>query len=201
MNSGQRRTLVNEVLQTVGLDPDLGRRFPHQFSGGQRQRIAIARALTLNPDILIADEAVSSLDVSIQAQILGLFEKLQAERGLSYLFISHDLSVVRHISTQVLVMYLGRVMETAPRDTLFTGYRHPYTQALMSAVPRVPKEGVTVPPRILLKDDLPDPANPPEGCVFHTRCVYAQELCRKVRPKVTEIGPGHKIACHFPLEG
>jgi peptide/nickel transport system ATP-binding protein len=170
-------------------------RYPHAFSGGQRQRIGIARALALRPRFIVADEPVSALDVSIQAQILNLLRSLQQQLDLAFLFISHDLSVIQHVSDRVAVMYLGNVVELAPTDALFATPRHPYTEALLSAVPRTdpdqPKR------RIILPGDVPNPANPPPGCRFHPRCRYAQEICRVERPALRQIEPGHQAACHF----
>jgi peptide/nickel transport system ATP-binding protein len=197
----ERDAWVEQLIGHVGLDPSLRDRRPHEFSGGQRQRIAIARALALRPDLIIADEPVSALDVSVQAQIVNLLKDLQAEFGLTYIFISHDLSVVRHICDEVVVMYLGRLMEFAPRDRLFEGYRHPYTEALLSAVPSVRTREAPPHSRIVLQGDVPDSSAPPAGCVFHTRCPYAQERCRLEVPAVREIEPGHRIACHFPIDG
>jgi oligopeptide/dipeptide ABC transporter ATP-binding protein len=196
--TAHRKEVIETLLLQVGIDPKRAYGYPHEFSGGQRQRISIARALSVEPEIIIADEPVSALDVSIQAQILELFKSLQMERDLSYLFISHDLSVIRHIATHVMVMYLGRIMEVAPRDAFFTGYHHPYTQALISAVPQLPRPGIKAKPRILLNEELPDPANPPKGCVFHTRCIYAQEICKTNIPPLVQIGIKHSLACHFP---
>ncbi|MBW7459007.1 ABC transporter ATP-binding protein, partial [Paenibacillus sepulcri] len=170
-------------------------RFPHEFSGGQRQRIGIARALVLNPDLIIADEPVSALDVSIQAQIINLFRKLQETRGLTYLFISHDLSVVEHLCSRIGVMYLGSMMETASRDELFRNPLHPYTKALLSAVPvPIPKLKRE---RIVLKGDIPSPANPPSGCKFHTRCPYATDICKEEVPEFRDAGGNHYVACHL----
>ncbi|WP_275444763.1 oligopeptide/dipeptide ABC transporter ATP-binding protein [Paenibacillus sp. ACRRX] len=189
------RDRVLDVLQACGLSSYHIDRFPHEFSGGQRQRIGIARALVLNPDLIIADEPVSALDVSIQAQIINLFRKLQLTRGLTYLFISHDLSVVEHLCSRIGVMYLGTMMETAPRDELFKHPLHPYTKALLSAVPvpipRLKRE------RIVLKGDIPNPANPPAGCKFHTRCPYATDICRQLVPEFRHMGSEHYVACHL----
>jgi peptide/nickel transport system ATP-binding protein len=198
LDGTERTAWVEHLIERVGLDPLRHDRRPHEFSGGQRQRIAIARALALKPDLIIADEPVSALDVSVQAQIVNLLEDLQKEFGLTYIFISHDLSVVRHISDEVVVMYLGRLMEHASRDQLFSGYHHPYTQALLSAVPSVRAGKAPARSRIVLGGDVPDSSSPPSGCVFHTRCPYAQERCRLEVPVVREIDPGHRIACHFP---
>lgn len=189
------RDRVLEVLASCGLSSYHIDRYPHEFSGGQRQRIGIARALILNPELMIADEPVSALDVSIQAQIINLFRKLQETRGLTYLFISHDLSVVEHLCTQVGVMYLGGMVEMASRDELFRHPLHPYTKALLSAVPlpipRMKRE------RIILKGDIPSPANPPSGCKFHTRCPFATEECKQRVPEFRDVGGGHFVACHL----
>lgn len=197
---------VAGLMKECGISPDYMNRYPHEFSGGQRQRIAIARALALNPKVIVADEPVSALDVSIQAQIVNLLKELQQNHGLSYLFISHDLSVVEHISDYVGVMYLGSLVEYAKREELFANPLHPYTQALLSAVPNVdPREKMN---RVVLTGDLPSPANPPEGCKFHTRCPYAREICRNKAPAlITHTGGnsrqgegadgGHPAACHF----
>jgi len=193
----ERRQMVVELLAQVGLDRGAIDRYPHEFSGGQRQRIGIARALALSPRLIVCDEAVSALDVSVQAQIVNLLRDLQEERGLSYLFISHDLSVVRHVSHRVIVMYLGTVVETAPAGALFDGPRHPYSQALLSAVPaRTPSRKTG---RIVLTGDLPSPSNPPSGCRFHTRCPVAEARCSTEEPPVREAGVGHSYRCH--LEG
>lgn len=189
------RNQVLDVLEACGLSAYHYNRFPHEFSGGQRQRIGIARALVLNPDFIIADEPVSALDVSIQAQIINLFQRLQHKRGLTYLFISHDLSVVEHLCNRIGVMYLGSMMEMASRDELFSRPLHPYTQALLSAipvpVPRLKRE------RIVLKGDIPSPAHPPSGCKFHTRCPYALAQCREVVPELRNVGDDHYVACHL----
>lgn len=196
IGSAQERTeIVMEILNKVGLQLEHYYRYPHEFSGGQRQRIGLARALILNPKILIMDEPVSALDVSIQSQILNLLKKLQTDLSLSYLFISHDMSVVRHVSDRIGVMYLGRLVEEAPTDELFANPLHPYTQALLSAVP-VPKAGAKK-ERIILKGELPSPMNPPSGCVFHTRCPFAMDRCRTEIPQKKEFGKGHQVACHL----
>lgn len=193
--AGEVRERVEEVLASCGLSSYHIDRFPHEFSGGQRQRIGIARALVLNPDLIIADEPVSALDVSIQAQIINLFRHLQETRGLTYLFISHDLSVVEHLCTRIGVMYLGTMMETAPRDELFKNPLHPYTKALLSAVPiPIPKLKRE---RIVLKGDIPSPANPPAGCKFHTRCPFAIERCKSEAPQFRNMGSDHHVACHL----
>ena len=194
----EREEKIQELLATVGLDPSYIERYPHEFSGGQRQRIGIARALALNPDLIIADEAVSALDVSIQAQIINLMQDLQREMGMAYIFISHDLSVVRHISDRVGVMYLGRMMELANKHDLYNDPLHPYTQALLSAVPTPRRKGQTTKrERIVLKGELPSPANPPKGCVFHTRCPLATDICREAIPEFKEVKPDHFVACHL----
>ncbi|MBU8881342.1 dipeptide ABC transporter ATP-binding protein [Bacillus sp. FJAT-29790] len=194
-NAKERTEIVMEILNTVGLQLEHYYRYPHEFSGGQRQRIGLARALILNPKILIMDEPVSALDVSIQSQIINLLKKLQSELDLSFLFISHDMSVVRHISDRIGVMYLGRLVEEAPTDVLFSNPLHPYTQALLSAVP-VPKLGDKR-DRIILKGELPSPMNPPSGCVFHTRCPFAEERCKKEIPKKKQMSTDHHVACHL----
>jgi oligopeptide/dipeptide ABC transporter ATP-binding protein len=188
-----RAARVAELLRTVGLPEDAAGRYAHEFSGGQRQRIAIARALALDPRLIVADEAVSALDVSVQSQIINLIASLQRRLGLSILFISHDLSVIRHISDRVAVMYLGRIVEIGPTERLIAAPRHPYTQALLSAIPRA---GVSRKERIVLTGDLPDPANPPSGCAFHTRCPHAMDICRRTRPDLA--GDAHAAACHLP---
>jgi peptide/nickel transport system ATP-binding protein len=189
------REKVQEVLGLCGLSSYHIDRFPHEFSGGQRQRVGIARALILNPDLIIADEPVSALDVSIQAQIINLFRKLQDTRGLTYLFISHDLSVVEHLCSRIGVMYLGSMMEIASRDELFRNPLHPYTKALLSAIPiPIPKVKRD---RIVLQGDIPNPANPPAGCKFHTRCPYAIDICKQQVPAFREVTAGHFVACHL----
>jgi peptide/nickel transport system ATP-binding protein len=189
---------VNELLEHVGLTADAGRRRPPEFSGGQRQRIAIARALALNPDVLILDEAVSALDVSIQAQVINLLKALQAEMGLTYIFISHDLSVVRHISDEVAVMYLGRIVEHGPTGRVFEAPAHPYTQALLSAIPRR-GHAASGSRRIILKGDLPNPMSPPSGCAFRTRCFRAAAECAEIEPELLpRTEAKHFSACLFP---
>ena len=196
MSAGERLKKVHELLGTVGLSPSHGERYPHEFSGGQRQRIGIARALTVQPKLIIAEEPVSAPDVSIQAQVLNLLQQLQKDFNLTYLFISHDLSVVEMISDRIGVMYLGTIVETAPKKELYANPRHPYTRALLSAVPipdpEVKKE------RITLKGDLPSPSNPPSGCLFHTRCPHCTEKCKTQVPTPAEIAPGHIVKCHYP---
>lgn len=196
LTAGERLKKVQELLEVVGLNALHGERYPHEFSGGQRQRIGIARALSVNPKLIIADEPVSALDVSIQAQILNLMQQLQKEYNLTYLFISHDLSVVEMISDRIGVMYLGTMVETAPKRELYDNPRHPYTKALLSAVP-IPDPDVEK-KRIVLKGDLPSPVNPPSGCLFHTRCAYCTEKCKTEVPMPQMIGEGHMIRCHYP---
>lgn len=193
----QKRERVQELLQLVGLNPEFVNRYPHEFSGGQRQRIGIARALALNPDLIICDEPISSLDVSIQAQIVNLLEELQEQLGLTYLFIAHDLSMVRHISDRMAVMYLGKIVELADRDEIYLHPLHPYTQALMSAVPLPDPDASLRRERIILEGDIPSPANPPPGCNFHTRCRYAEDICSAQDAEFREIKANHFVACHF----
>jgi oligopeptide/dipeptide ABC transporter ATP-binding protein len=194
----QADSRVRELLEIVGLPPDAVSRYPHEFSGGQRQRIGLARALALNPDFIVADEPVSALDVSIQAQIINLFEELQTEFNLTYLFIAHDLAVVRHISDRVAVMYLGVIVEVSPSDELYDNPLHPYTISLLSAIPIPDPEVERARKPILLVGDLPSPANPPAACRFHTRCPYVQDtLCRDEAPPLRELAPGHVVACHW----
>ncbi|GAA3390606.1 oligopeptide/dipeptide ABC transporter ATP-binding protein [Streptomyces roseoviridis] len=200
-NQDERREKIREILAKVGLPANALSRYPHEFSGGQRQRIGIARALVLEPDVIICDEPVSALDVSIQAQVINLLEELQESMGLTYLVIAHDLAVVRHISDVIGVMYLGSLVEEAPSDALYAEPMHPYTKALMSAVPVPDPEVEDRRERILLHGDLPSPANPPTGCRFHTRCPWKQDtLCATDRPALRDLGDGHKVACHFAQE-
>lgn len=194
----QREARMLELMNHVGLRPEYLERYPHEFSGGQRQRIGIARALAVNPEIIICDEAVSALDVSIRAQILNLLKKLQKDFNLTFLFISHDLSVVRHISDRVMVMYLGKIVEIADKSSLFNNPLHPYTKALLSAIPVT--DQTMREDRIILKGDVPSPLNPPVGCRFNTRCPFATVVCRKEEPKLRELESNHSVACHYAEE-
>ncbi len=196
-SAAEQKERVEALLQQVGLNPSYAKRYPHEFSGGQRQRIGIARALVLNPKLIIADEPVSALDISIQAQVINLLQDLQDEYSLTYMFISHDLSVVEHIADRVAVMYLGRIVELADKTKLYANPLHPYTTALMSAVPEVHHGAGGKKERIILRGDVPNPANPPAGCTFHTRCASCMDICKTVAPPLKEVSPGQSVACHL----
>ena len=195
-----RRARVMELLELVGLNPEHYNRFPHEFSGGQRQRIGIARALALEPKLIVCDEPVSALDVSVQAQIINLLEDLQAEFGLTYLFIAHDLDIVRRVSDEVHVMYLGKVVEHGTDEDLYEHPHHPYSASLLSARPEPDPDRARARARIILEGDVPSPLNPPSGCRFHTRCPRAQPVCSEVQPELAGPTPGHQWACHYPVE-
>ena len=194
MTKKERMARVVELMDQVGLDPSYINRYPHEFSGGQRQRIVIARALASYPEVLFCDEAVSALDVSVRAQILNLLEELQDELKLTYMFVSHDLSVIEHICDRIVIMYLGKVVEVGTKDDIFKNPKHPYTQALLSAIPLVGKKKTE---RIILEGDIPSPVNPPSGCRFHTRCPYATERCTTEVPEMVDLGGEHRAACHL----
>lgn len=193
-SAAEQDALVESLLQKVGLDPAVARRFPHQFSGGQRARIGIARALAVNPELLVCDEAVAALDVSIQAQVLNLFMRLREELSLTYLFISHDLGVVRHIADRVVIMYLGRIVESAPTDVLFAQANHPYTTALLASAPKLEAKKVSF---YAVQGEIPSPLHPPSGCHFHPRCPHAMPRCREEVPQLKEVAPQHFSACHL----
>ena len=198
ISNGDVKDRVSQVMEQVGVDPGWAGRYPHEFSGGQRQRISIARALTVAPEFIVADEPVSALDVSIQAQILNLLMKAQEDLGLTYMFITHDLSVVRHISTRVAVMYLGTLCEVASADTLFASPCHPYTQALLSAIPKL---GAEKKRHVKLKGEVPTPIRLPSGCVFHGRCIHVDQRCREEVPRLRHLSSGTRAACHGVEEG
>ncbi|MDP3961808.1 MAG: ATP-binding cassette domain-containing protein [Pseudorhodobacter sp.] len=201
LSKGQRLARIYELMDQVGLNRNFANRYPHEFSGGQRQRIGIARALALNPKFIVCDEPIAALDVSIQAQVVNLLEELQDRLGLTYLFISHDLSMVRHIADRVAVMYLGQIAELSPRDALYEGPLHPYAQALLSAVPDPDPGAEGARHRIILQGDVPSPAHPPQGCNFCTRCPQVQDICHQVQPDLQQVAPARFVACHFvPLQ-
>lgn len=197
LNDAEKRARVAELMDQVGLNRKFAKRYPHAFSGGQRQRIGIARALALNPKFIVCDEPIAALDVSIQAQVVNLLEDLQEKYGLTYLFISHDLSMVRHIATRVAVMYLGKIVELAPREGLYAEPLHPYTKALLSAVPEPDPSLARKTERIILQGDVPSPSNPPQGCNFCTRCPSVMDICKRVEPTYREVHPGRYTACHL----
>jgi oligopeptide transport system ATP-binding protein len=197
LSTKEKQQKVYELMDAVGLNRRFAGRYPHAFSGGQRQRIGIARALALNPKFIVCDEPIAALDVSIQAQVVNLLEDLQEQFGLTYLFISHDLSMLRHIATRVAVMYLGKIVELAPREALYASPLHPYTEALLSAVPEPDPSIEAKVERIILQGDVPSPANPPKGCNFCTRCPKVMDICREVEPPTREVRPGHFTACHL----
>ena len=197
LGKAEQRERIYELLDQVGLNRNFANRYPHEFSGGQRQRIGIARALALNPKFIVCDEPIAALDVSIQAQVVNLLENLQQSHGLTYLFISHDLSMVRHIANRVAVMYLGRIVELADRDALYESPKHPYSQALLSAVPEPDPQTEATRQRIVLTGDVPSPSNPPRGCAFSTRCQHVMPHCRERAPALTAIAPGRQVACHL----
>ena len=195
-NKADRQERILELLSLVGLNSEHMNRYPHEFSGGQRQRVSIARAMALHPDFMVCDEPISALDVSIQAQVINMLMELQQKLGMTYLFIAHDLNVIRHISQQVGVMYLGSLVEVCDADSLYKNPMHPYTQALLSAIPIPDPEVSRKKQRVVLEGDVPSPINPPRGCKFHTRCPYAMDICREIRPETVTVGPGHTCACH-----
>lgn len=196
LSPAEREKKIADLLDMVGLDTGYARRYPHQFSGGQRQRIGIARALAVNPEFIVADEPVSALDVSVQAQIVNLLRSVQERTGVAFLFIAHDLAVVEHISRRIMVMYLGKIAESGPAGELCRKPHHPYTAALLSAAPDISKRSLS---RVCLSGDVPSPLDPPAGCRFHTRCPFAKEICGKTEPELREVEPGRFCACHFPL--